>query len=217
MKEYPKTPDDWREMPVVLTETDLTVGGWQVMQAWERPLMEALADIVCASRGDVLEVGFGMGISAGEIMRRGCRSYTVIEAHPVIAAQARAWGEAQGVPVEVLEGFWEDVVARIDTKFDAILFDTYPLSEAERSKNHFPFIPVAPRLLKPDGVLTYYSDETVDFRPDHLALLLEHFDEVTLRKVTGLEPYPGCEYWSESYMVIPLARMAPEARSDSGE
>jgi guanidinoacetate N-methyltransferase len=217
MTQYPNSRDDWREMPVVLTDTELTVGGWQVMQAWERPLMAALADIVCASRGDVLEVGFGMGISANEIMRRGCRSYTVIEAHPVVAQQARAWGEAQNVPVQVLEGFWEDVVPTITQRFDAILFDTYPLSESERSRNHFPFIPVAPALLNPNGVLTYYSDETVDFRPDHLSLLLAHFHEVTLRKVTGLEPYPGCEYWTESHMVIPLARVAPETSADAAE
>jgi guanidinoacetate N-methyltransferase len=194
-------------MPVVETVEEMTVGGWQVMQAWERPLMAALADIVCEGRGDVLEVGFGMGISATEIMNRGCATYTVIEAHPVIAEKARIWASAQPVRVEVIEGFWEDVVPALGRRFDAILFDTYPMSESERHKNHYPFIEVASALLKPGGLLTYYSDETTDFRPDHLQLLLTHFDEVTLKKITGLEPYPDCEYWREDHMVVPIARV----------
>lgn len=32
------------------------------MMDWETPLMERHAAIICASKGDVLNVGFGMGI-----------------------------------------------------------------------------------------------------------------------------------------------------------
>lgn len=33
-----------------------------VMMAWELPLMEAHANVVCTGRGDVLNIGFGLGI-----------------------------------------------------------------------------------------------------------------------------------------------------------
>lgn len=33
-----------------------------VMMEWERPLMQAHAQVVCTGRGDVLNVGFGLGI-----------------------------------------------------------------------------------------------------------------------------------------------------------
>ncbi len=168
--------------------------------------MEAMAREVTANGGDILEVGFGMGISAGEIMKRGCRSYTVIEAHPEIAALARRWASQQNVQVTVLQGFWQEVIPKMKEQYDGILFDTFPLSQEERHRNHFAFIPHAPRLLRSRGILTLYSDETMNFRTEHLELLLTHFDEVKLVKVTGLQPPPDCEYWHETHMILPVAR-----------
>ena len=46
------------------------------------PLMEAHAEAVCSGGGDVLNVGFGMGIVDGAIQRRRPRSHTIVEAHP---------------------------------------------------------------------------------------------------------------------------------------
>ena len=207
-KDYPRIPAEWVQLPAVYTDLELTIGNWQVMQAWERPLMQILANAVASSHGDVLEVGFGMGLSAQAIIDSGCRSYTVIEAHPVVAEAARAWARRQAVPARVIEGFWQDVVPSLGPDFDGILFDTYPLTAAERHCNHYPFIPIAPRLLRGDGVLTYYSDETLDFRSEHLALLLNNFADIRLLRVDGLQPFDGCEYWTTSHMVVPIARKA---------
>jgi guanidinoacetate N-methyltransferase len=168
--------------------------------------MGTLAREVTAHHGDILEVGFGMGISANAIIANGCRSYTVIEAHPQVAENARRWAKEQEIPADVIEGFWQDVVPTLGPRYDGILFDTYPLSRKERHKNHFTFIPEAPRLLRQDGLLTLYSDETTDFRGEHLKLLLTHFDEVKLVKVTGLHPSEGCDYWHSDVMVVPVAR-----------
>ena len=44
--------------------------------------MEAHAEAVCSAGGDVLNVGFGMGIVDTAIQRRRPRSHTIIEAHP---------------------------------------------------------------------------------------------------------------------------------------
>jgi guanidinoacetate N-methyltransferase len=200
--------DEWCRLPVVVTDTELLIGGKQVMQAWERPLMEALAREVTAAGGDVLEVGFGMGISAQDIITRGCRSYTVIEAHPQIAAAARNWGSEQALPVTVLEGFWQDLVPDLPPQFDGILFDTFPICQEEAHINPAAMIPDMQRLLRPGGVLTYYSGATANFPQDQTELLLTYFDEVKLVRVTGLEPYPHprCDYWNQSYMVLPVAR-----------
>lgn len=206
MRSYPNSPDAWAEMPVTLTDDELLVGGWQVMQAWERPLMEILAREVTARGGDILEVGFGMGIAARRILHHGCDTYTVIEAHPVIAQMAREWADRQEVPCEVLEGTWQEIAPTLPPRFDGVLFDTYPLSREERGRNHFPFIPVAASLLALGGTFVCYSDDTVDFRSEHLALLLRSFRQVTLLRVDELEPVDGCEYWSENHMVVPVAR-----------
>lgn len=203
---YPPTPHQWADMPASLNDEELTIGGWQVMQSWELPLMRVMAEAVTEGGGDVLEVGFGMGICANEIARCGCRSYAVIEAHPDIAELARRWGEQQPFPVTVHEGLWQEAVPALGRRYDGIVFDTFPLAPEERSRNHFPFIPLAPSLLNPGGVLTLYSDETAEFRGEHLSLLLNSFADVRLVKVENLEPPEDCEYWKQPVMVIPVAR-----------
>ncbi len=208
MKKYPEKAADWGQFKVDLNEKELLIGDWQVMQAWEQPLMKALAREVTWNRGDILEVGFGMGISAHEIMSCGCSSHTIIEAHPVVAQHARDWAAQQKVPVTVLEGFWQDVIPALTRKFDGILFDTYPLKPEERSMNHYSFIPAAVDLLQPSGVLTYYSDEKIPFRPEHLDLIFQSFREVKLLWVDGLIPPEDCEYWQEKYMIIPVCKAA---------
>ena len=37
-------------------------GGQAVMMTWEQPLMEAHANVICTGQGDVLNIGFGLGI-----------------------------------------------------------------------------------------------------------------------------------------------------------
>jgi len=37
-------------------------GQGAVMMQWEQPLMEAHANVICNGRGDVLNIGFGLGI-----------------------------------------------------------------------------------------------------------------------------------------------------------
>ena len=197
--------DDWATMAVTYTDAGLDIGGCQVMQYWELPLMRKLAALAAVRDGDILEVGFGLGLSATEICRSPIRSYTVIEAHPLVAQKARDWARNQQVPVTVVEGMWQDVIADLTTTFDGICFDTYPLVESERGRNHFPFIPAAKQLLRSGGCLTYYSDETVDFRKEHLDLLLRNYQRVELHTVAALAPPPECDYWQHDHMVIPRA------------
>jgi guanidinoacetate N-methyltransferase len=167
-----------------------------------------LAREVAAHGGDVLEVGFGMGISAHEIMKVGCRTYSVIEAHPEIASYARQWGEMQGCPVNVLEGFWQDLVPCLDRQFDGILFDTFPVCQEDAHTNPAAMIADMAGLLKPGGILTYYSGADTNYPRDQIHLLLQLFAEVKLIKVNGLLPYPAprCDYWNKDYMVLPVAR-----------
>ena len=63
--------------------------------------------------GDVLNVGFGMGIVDAAIQRRSPRTHTIVEAHPGVHARmlADGWGERPGV--RVVLGRWQDVVAEV--------------------------------------------------------------------------------------------------------
>jgi guanidinoacetate N-methyltransferase len=207
--DFPKKREDYLDMQAVYTDDSLIIGGWEVMQEWERPLMRVLARETTRNGGDVLEVGFGMGISAGYIVEYGCASYTVIEPHPQVLQKARAWAVSQSVPVQIEEGFWQDLLGRLG-QFDGILFDTFPLTKKEAGKNHIPFIPRASDHLRTGGVFTYYSDASETLGGDHLKLLLEHFSEVRIFKVSRLAPSPGSQYWTSSTMLVPVCTKRDE-------
>ena len=57
---------------------------FEVMMDWEDSLMSASAAYVCQGGGDILEIGFGMGISAGYMYSHSINSHTIIENHPQI-------------------------------------------------------------------------------------------------------------------------------------
>ena len=54
----------------------------EVMMDWEDSIMEASADYVCEGGGDILEIGFGMGIAADYIQANSITSHTIVENHP---------------------------------------------------------------------------------------------------------------------------------------
>ena len=54
---------------------------FQVMMSWEDTLMSASAAYVCEGGGDILEIGFGMHISADYIQSHTINSHTIIENH----------------------------------------------------------------------------------------------------------------------------------------
>jgi guanidinoacetate N-methyltransferase len=108
----------------------LRVGDFRVMSESERPIMRRFAEIVADADRDVLEMGFGLGICAGEIQARGCKSHTIIEAHPVIAESAREWAASQLHPVTIVEGYWQNVLASLG-QFDSVLWEGFVASEGD--------------------------------------------------------------------------------------
>lgn len=203
---FPVGPREWHELPIQLSQDRLDIGHFQVMQDWEFPLMRAMAVEVTRDGGDILEVGFGMGISATQIMESGCESYTVIEAHPRIAALAREWAKKQRVPVQVHEGYYQDVAPKLEGRFAGVLFDAYPNSTEEWTSFHLQFFPTANRLLRPGGIFSYFAGQTEQFSHVHLEALFKHFEAVRLYRVGGLAPPEDCEYWHLDYMVLASAR-----------
>lgn len=205
-EECPFDSPSWRQSKSYLHDDYLSVGEeTQVMQSWERPLMRRLAEYATRNRGRVLEVGFGMGISASEIMNIGCEEYVVIEPHPEIAARARTWGQTQGIPVRVVEDFWQNVFDKLG-RFDGVLFDVYAVNEVANANNFCRFLPLAHHCLRKGGGVTYFSGQTREVAPEHMALLLRNFAEVTLSVVDGLNPPQGCRYWQSDHMVVPYLR-----------
>jgi hypothetical protein len=94
----------------------------QVMMEWEREYMQACVDKL-NPYGEVLELGFGLGYSATQIMRHDVASYTVIECADNMRRKALGWGK-QHANVRVVYGRWQDSIESIG-RFDCIFFDTF--------------------------------------------------------------------------------------------
>ena len=201
--------DEWAVSKANRDASNLIIEGQQVMQDWERPLMEAMADIATESHGDVLELGFGMGISATFIQERGTRSHTIVECNQGVVAAFEDWkSHYPGRDIRLVCGKWQEAADRLGS-FDAIFFDTYPVSEDEFREyvinsitfaEHF--FPTASDHLKPGGIFTYYTNEIDSFSRRHQRLVLKHFSSFALSVVRPLYPPKDCNYWWADSMVV---------------
>jgi protein arginine N-methyltransferase 2 len=105
---------------IYYTEGDVEL---EVMMSWEDTLMSASAAYVCQGGGDILEVGFGMGISAGYMHSHSISSHTIIENHPEIIPKAQAWASGRS-NVTIITSSWYDVKDSLST-YDGVFYDTY--------------------------------------------------------------------------------------------
>ena len=99
----------------------VTDDGKTIMMDWETPIMEKSAEYICQSKGDILEIGFGMGICSDFIQAQGVNSHTIVEIHPQVIEKLKAWAEDKD-NVIIVEGDWISV--ELGT-YDGIFIDTY--------------------------------------------------------------------------------------------
>ena len=95
--------------------------GAEVMMSWESSIMEKSAEYICHNKGDILEIGFGMGICSDYIQSQGVNSHTIIEIHPQIIEKLKTWSSNKS-NVTVVEGDWSSVSL---STYDGIFLDTY--------------------------------------------------------------------------------------------
>ena len=93
----------------------------EVMMRWEAPIMEKSAEYICQSKGDILEIGFGMGICSDYIQAQGVNSHTIVDIHPQVIEKLKEWAKDKD-NVIIVEGDWIDV--ELGT-YDGIFIDTY--------------------------------------------------------------------------------------------
>ena len=120
-----------------------------VMHIWETPMMKAHVDLICFQNADILEFGFGMGISANFIQSYKPKSHTICECHPDILIKLKEWAKDKP-SVKILEGYWIDSVDKFG-KYDGILYDTHIDKSEEYFFNNFT------KWLKPNGKMTYFN------------------------------------------------------------
>ena len=105
----------------------------EVMMDWEDDIMKRSADYVCENGGDILEIGFGMGISANYIQANNINSHTIVEIHPDILNRAYEWSE--GKPnINIIAGDWYKIKESLSV-YDGIFYDTFCDSNMDQFKS----------------------------------------------------------------------------------
>ena len=120
----------------------------EVMMDWETPIMEEHAKIVTENKGDILEIGFGMGICSNFIQQANIKSHTIIEIHDQVFEKLLEWAKDKPNVIPI-KGDWFNSIP--NKKYDGIMYDTW------EDKNYNNFISIAKNYLKPKGIITYYT------------------------------------------------------------
>jgi guanidinoacetate N-methyltransferase len=182
----------------------------EIMEEWQIPLMQAMAAVVTEQAGDVLEVGFGRGISADYIQKGKVRSHTIVECNDTIVERFHQW--KKNYPdnvIHLLHGKWQDLTDQF-AQYDGIFFHTYPLDETEQLNyigqsvtfaEHF--FSIAAEHLREGGIFTYLSNEIDSLSRSHQRLLLRHFSSLSLQKMPlDLPTDIKDSWWADSMMVV---------------
>lgn len=198
------------EIREINDRTHTKLSDQEIMEDWQIPLMQRMSDVICDTRGDILEIGFGRGISSDMIQEHQVKSHTIIECNEqVISDYFEQWKEKfAGNDIRMVKGLWQDTIDSLDL-FDGIFFHTYPLNEEEYMKyvqesitfaEHF--FPYASSHLKPGGSFTYFSNEIDSLSREHQRLLLKHFSSFSIQTVPLTMPEDVKDIWWANSIVV---------------
>ncbi|WP_282123521.1 class I SAM-dependent methyltransferase [Algibacter mikhailovii] len=183
----------------------------EIMEDWQIPLMKEMAKAIAENGGDILEIGFGRGVSADMIMQHPINSYTAVECNnDVIKTYFETFKTThENKKIQLVHGLWQDHINDLGL-FDGILFHTYPLNDDEYMQyvngsitfaEHF--FKHASDHLKPNGAFTYFSNEIDSLSREHQQLILKYFSSFSIKIIPLIMPEDVRDtWWANSIVVI---------------
>jgi len=129
-----------------------------IMEDWQIPVMERMADIAAKSGGDILEIGMGRGIASDLLHGKWQDKINQLDQYDGILFHTYPLNENE---------FVENVVHA--STFSEHFFDT------------------ASRILRPGGSFTYLTNEIDSLSRMHQRKLLSIFSEIRLSQIQDLD------------------------------
>mmetsp|Transcript_31417 Transcript_31417/g.66931 ORF Transcript_31417/g.66931 Transcript_31417/m.66931 type:complete len:451 (+) Transcript_31417:2-1354(+) len=138
-----------------------------VMMEWERPLMNAHANILTHNGTEqkrVLNIGFGLGIIDTAFQSYDPTLHVIIEAHPTVYEKMVKDGWDKKKNVRICYGRWQDELPKLieeGLEFDGVFYDTYGEHFTDLEDFHELMTKV---LQKPEGIYSFFNG----LAPDNL-------------------------------------------------
>jgi predicted methyltransferase len=175
-------------------EVTLLIDGRQAMQAWERDLMWASADLLCGYGSRFLEVGLGLGISALRIAGNpGTCRHTVVEKYREVIDLFLVRHTPLPSSLEIVEADFVSYVGGLEPgRLDGIFFDPFLPAEMNQDEALWrEVVPAMVRSLRPGGVLIPFATS----RPVLRWQFVPYFDRVIVER-RNFSAYATTEYMS---------------------
>ena len=102
--------------------------GGEIMMKWEDNIMKHQAAEICINGGDILNVGFGLGLMDKHIQSHNPNTHWIIESHPDVQRKIIEDGWLKKPNVKVIHGDWVNDIPK-NKKYDGIFFDLWNGSE----------------------------------------------------------------------------------------
>jgi hypothetical protein len=173
-------------------DTLVDENGLTVMMGWERPVMKKVSEIITFNGGDILNIGFGMGIIDTYINESKSKTHTIIESHPDVIGYMKDnnWEDK----ANCIYGRWQDQSDTVGY-FDGIYLDTW-------MDQRVPFIPnFLDKCLKVGGVFSIWYNQ-IEF--DSLLEILSEDYEVSYIEMGNDGLIPEQQYEKGGFYINPV-------------
>ena len=171
-------------------------------------------DLMSGEHKDVLDVGYGWGISAQYFYDKGVKSLTIIEKRLDIYERAVEWSKDKN-NVQVFHGDWIDILPTLTYNFDSIYMDTFcPEHEdfilektVEEQKKTLDYFFVEPSQAEKDKYISFESYCKDIAKEGCMLSLYEYFsfrkDINTLEVETdwGIDGYPSTHTFGWTFFI----------------
>jgi protein arginine N-methyltransferase 2 len=136
-----------------------------IMMDWETDIMKESAKVICSNGGDILNIGFGMGIIDQFIQNYSINSHTIIECHVDVISKMSETGWFEKKNVNIIHDLWQNKINDLG-KFDGVYYDTWCDDETIFEKVHL--------ILKRGGIFSFFNGQF--FNPNTKSIPKRYYD-----------------------------------------
>ena len=179
---------EFYDTKIVVEDSGSDYNNIEVMMDWEDSMMSASAAYVTQNGGDILEIGFGMGMSAGYMHSHSISSHTIVENHPQIITKAIEWANGKS-NVTIISSSWADVTGSLGT-YDGIFYDT------DMDDRMMLFSSSLSNLTKSGTKLTFWNSNTNESNPFNI--------ESTYKQISVTPAVSSSQYWTGNTYYMPM-------------